>query len=85
MPAHAWVETVVAELDALPNMRRMIRTTVIGVYDGGVYGVLERAPGCVQRTHAPFETFGRIMARGAVLAAGRTNGRSHLRPMIGLA
>ena len=42
VPGSAWAEAIVAELRGLPNVRLMPRTCVFGVYDGGVYGALER-------------------------------------------
>ncbi|MBA4323555.1 MAG: sarcosine oxidase subunit alpha, partial [Rhodobacter sp.] len=71
MPAADWVAQVVAELQALPNVRIMARTTVTGAYDNGTYGALERVglhkPA---RPNLPRECFWRIVARQAVLASG---------------
>ena len=71
-PGAAWAEEIVAELAAMENVRLMPRTAVTGAYDGGTYGALERV-----RHHtgargdgAPLETFWRIVAKQAVLAAG---------------
>ncbi len=70
-PAHVWAEEIAAELQAMPNVRIMRRTTVTGVYDQGTYGALERVslhradPG-----DAPLETFWRIVAKRSVLCAG---------------
>ena len=65
-----WAAAVADELDALPNVRVMRRTTVTGVYDGGVFGALSHsgphAPGL------PRTCFWRITAREAVLASGAT-------------
>ncbi|WP_374434925.1 sarcosine oxidase subunit alpha family protein [Tabrizicola sp.] len=70
-PAGDWVTSVVAELQALPNVRIMARTTVTGAYDHGTYGALERVglhkPA---RPNLPRECFWRIVAKHAVLAAG---------------
>jgi len=70
-PAGEWVAQVVAELQALPNVRIMPRTTVTGAYDHGTYGALERVglhkPA---RPNLPRECFWRIVAKHAVLAAG---------------
>ena len=70
-PALVWVEAALAELDSLPNVRLMTRTTVTGAYDSGVFGALERvglhrAPDA----HLPRECFWRITARRAILASG---------------
>jgi len=37
-----WAAGVVAELSSLPNVRLMTRTTVIGAFDHGIYGAVER-------------------------------------------
>ncbi|WP_128514158.1 sarcosine oxidase subunit alpha family protein [Tabrizicola thermarum] len=71
LPAGDWVAQVVAELEALPNVRIMARTTVTGAYDHGTYGALERVglhkPA---RPNLPRECFWRIVAKHAVLASG---------------
>ena len=41
VPASDWIATTLAELESLPNVRTMIRTTVIGAFDHGVYGAVE--------------------------------------------
>ena len=71
MPAGDWVAQVVAELQALPNVRIMTRTAVTGAYDHGTYGALERV-GLHKsaRPNLPRECFWRIVAKHAVLAAG---------------
>lgn len=67
MAAPAWAAETAARLEAMPNVRIMRRTAVNGVYDQGTYGALQRhAPG----PRRPLETFWRIVARRAVLAAG---------------
>ena len=70
-PGAEWVDAMLAELRAMPNVRLMTRTTVTGAYDDGTYGALERvglhrAPA----PHLPRECFWRIVARQTVLAAG---------------
>lgn len=71
MPGTQWASGVVSELVSLPNVRLMPRTSIFGVYDGGVYGALERVslhqaePG-----NTPRECFWRITARRAILASG---------------
>ncbi|WP_103256710.1 sarcosine oxidase subunit alpha family protein [Tabrizicola aquatica] len=71
VPAGEWVASVVAELQALPNVRIMLRTSVTGAYDHGTYGALERVglhkPA---RPNLPRECFWRIVAPHAVLASG---------------
>ena len=67
--ARAWVADALAELDALPNVRRMTRTTVTGAYDQGTYGALERLAGA-RAADKPVECFWRIVAKRAILCAG---------------
>ena len=64
-----WVADALAELDAMPNVRRMTRTTVTGAYDQGTYGALERLAG-PRETDKPLECFWRIVAKRAILCAG---------------
>ena len=69
-PGAAWAAAQTDELRAM-GVRIMNRTTVTGAYDGGTFGALERlAPEVAARSGAPRECFWRIVARGAVLAAG---------------
>lgn len=71
-PGAVWVDDVVAELEAMDNVRLMTRTTVTGAYDQGTFGALERVRHHVgmRRDGAPLETFWRIVAKRSVLAAG---------------
>ncbi|MDF1727005.1 MAG: sarcosine oxidase subunit alpha family protein [Sulfitobacter sp.] len=68
----AWAAGIVAELAAMDNVRLMSRTTVTGVYDGGMYGALERVNQHTGKRGggAPLETFWRIAAKRSILAAG---------------
>jgi sarcosine oxidase subunit alpha len=71
MPAATWVAATLAELASLPNVRLMARTTVIGAYDQGTYGALERVGlHLPSAPHLPRECFWRIAAKQTVLAAG---------------
>jgi NADPH-dependent 2,4-dienoyl-CoA reductase/sulfur reductase-like enzyme len=66
-----WAARVLAELGSLPNVRLMTRTSVVGAYDGGVYGALERvALHLADPANTPRECFWRITARRAILASG---------------
>jgi sarcosine oxidase subunit alpha len=70
-PAVAWVSDVLAELEAMGNVRLMPRTSVTGAYDQGTYSALERVS--LHRGDdgaAPRECYWRIVAKRAVLAAG---------------
>ncbi|ESY12727.1 MULTISPECIES: sarcosine oxidase subunit alpha family protein [unclassified Mesorhizobium] len=72
-PATDWISALEAELESLPNVRVMRRTTVFGVFDHGIYGAVERVsdhlaePGDKVR-----QTLWRITAKRAILAAGAT-------------
>ncbi len=69
-----WAAETVARLRAMPNVRVMARSTVIGAFDHGIYGMVERvsdhlaqpAPG------KPRQVLWRIYSRRAILAAGAT-------------
>ncbi|CAK7260144.1 MULTISPECIES: sarcosine oxidase subunit alpha [unclassified Shinella] len=71
-PAPAFAQDCAAELEALPNVTLLTRTTVFGWYDGNVFGAVER----VQKHLAepapsvPVERLWRIVAKGAILASG---------------
>ncbi|HLW91390.1 MAG TPA: sarcosine oxidase subunit alpha family protein [Roseiarcus sp.] len=67
-----WAEAAGRELAALPNVRIFKRTTVFGVYDGGVYGALERVSDHlpVPPPYQPRQRLWRIYAKRAVLASG---------------
>lgn len=67
-----WVKATLEELRALPNVRLMVRTTVIGGFDHGIYGAVERvsdhlpvpAPG------KPRQILWRIYTKRTLLCAG---------------
>ena len=71
-PAARWAAAAQAELESLPNVVILRRTTVFGAYDGGVFGALERvadhlalpAPG------QPRQRLWKIAARRAILSTG---------------
>ncbi|WP_438955131.1 sarcosine oxidase subunit alpha family protein [Cognatiyoonia sp.] len=67
-----WAASVVAELTSLPNVRLMSRTTVIGAFDHGIYGAVERVS---DHLHTPDEgkprqILWRIYTQQTILAAG---------------
>jgi len=68
----AFVARTLAELESLPNVRLMKRTSVFGVYDGGTYGALERVADHVAlpAPHQARQRMWKIVAKRAVLAAG---------------
>ncbi|MFN3673313.1 MAG: 2Fe-2S iron-sulfur cluster-binding protein, partial [Bosea sp. (in: a-proteobacteria)] len=71
-PAADWLRDALAELASLPEVTIMPRSTVFGVYDHGVYGVVERVCDhlATPAPHQPRQRSWRITARRAVLAAG---------------
>ena len=69
-----WVQATIAELTAMPNVRLMTRTTVIGAFDHGIYGAVERVSDHVIMPAAgkPRQVLWRIYAAKTILAAGAT-------------
>ncbi|MDG1282157.1 MAG: sarcosine oxidase subunit alpha family protein [Pseudorhodobacter sp.] len=69
-----WARTTLAELASLPNVRIMARTTVIGAFDHGIYGALERVSDHLPEPlpGKPRQTLWRIYARRSLLCAGAT-------------
>ncbi|MBQ4827355.1 sarcosine oxidase subunit alpha family protein [Leisingera sp. HS039] len=70
----AWVAQVQAELTAMDNVRVMPRTTIIGAFDHGIYGAVERTADHVMAPEAgkPRQILWRIYSKRAMLAAGAT-------------
>jgi sarcosine oxidase subunit alpha len=62
---HARIAALVAELDASPQVRRLARALVTGLYDDGLAFAVERAPG-----DGLDERLLRIRAREVILATG---------------
>jgi sarcosine oxidase subunit alpha len=71
-PAQDWLAATLAELESLPEVRIMKRTTVFGLYDQGVYGAVERVNDHlpVPAPHQARQRSWRIHAKAAILAAG---------------
>ncbi len=70
-PTMDWVNATLTELRSHKNVRLMPRTTVVGAYDQGTYGALERVGlHLPQRPDLPRECFWRIVAGQAILATG---------------
>ncbi|MGB5864386.1 MAG: sarcosine oxidase subunit alpha family protein [Sulfitobacter sp.] len=67
-----WASATVAEFSALPNVRVMPRTTVIGAFDHGIYGAVERVSDHMHTPDAgkPRQVLWRIYTRRTILAAG---------------
>ncbi|MEX0504259.1 sarcosine oxidase subunit alpha family protein [Alphaproteobacteria bacterium LSUCC0719] len=74
MRGDEWATRTVAELAAMANVRVMPRSTAIGVFDHGIYGVLERVADHlpVPREGSPRQIMWRVYAKRAILAAGAT-------------
>jgi sarcosine oxidase subunit alpha len=69
-----WAAKAVAELADLPNVRLMIRTTVIGAFDHGIYGALERVSDhlATPKPGKPRQILWRIYSKRCLLCAGAT-------------
>ena len=67
-----WAARTVAELASMPNVRLLPRTTVIGAFDHGIYGAVERVSDhiAVPAAGKPRQILWRIYTRRAILAAG---------------
>ena len=73
-PGADWAAATVAELATLPNVRLITRTTVIGAFDHGIYGAVERVS---DHLHTPAkgkprQILWRIYTQNAILAGGAT-------------
>jgi sarcosine oxidase subunit alpha len=68
------VAALLAELGSYAELRLLPRTTVFGVYDGGVYGALERVADHQARPALgqPRQRYWKIIAKTCVLASGAT-------------
>ena len=68
-----------AELRTMPNVRVLLRTTVFGWYDSGVFGALERVQKHVAspQPEQPVERMWRIVCKAAIMATG-----AHERPLV---
>ena len=66
-----WLLHILAELESLPNIRLMRRTTIYGVYDHGIYGGIETITDRIGLS-SPRQILWRIYAANSVLAAGAT-------------
>lgn len=67
-----WAAATVAELASMPNVRLMPRTTVVGGFDHGIYGAVERVSDHLiePAEGKPRQIFWRIYTPKTVLAAG---------------
>lgn len=73
-PALEWVAATLAELSSLSNVRIMTRTTVIGAFDHGIYGAVERISDHLERPGEgkPRQILWRLYAQRTLLCAGAT-------------
>ncbi len=69
-----WAAATVAELSAMPNVRLMTRTTVVGAFDHGIYSAVERVSDHLLTPAAgkPRQILWRIYSTKAILAGGAT-------------
>jgi sarcosine oxidase subunit alpha len=67
-----WATATVTELANLPNVRLMTRTTVIGAFDHGIYGAVERVSDhlIIPEAGKPRQVLWRIYTNRTILAAG---------------
>ncbi len=73
MSGAGWAEATVTELAALDNVRLMPRTTIIGAYDHGIYGALERMTDHLPESRGkPRQVLWRLYSKRAILCAGST-------------
>ena len=73
MPGAEWATATCAELDSMPNVRLMPRTTIYGAFDHGIYGGLERKTDhLIDSAGKPRQVLWRIMSKRALLCAGAT-------------
>ena len=73
-PALDWVTQTIVELSSLPNVRLMRRTTVMGAFDHGIYGAVERVSDHLHNPDPgkPRQILWRIYAKHTLLCAGAT-------------
>ncbi|MEY4267378.1 MAG: hypothetical protein RIS90_1913 [Pseudomonadota bacterium] len=78
IPARGWIVRALAELQALPNVTLLTRTTAFGIYDGNLIGLAERAGDLdgEPSPHLPRQRLWKVRAKALVLASG-----AHERPI----
>ncbi|MGA0236254.1 MAG: 2Fe-2S iron-sulfur cluster-binding protein, partial [Alphaproteobacteria bacterium] len=70
---HDWMAKTIAELESLPNVRMMSRSSVFGTYDHGIYGMLERKTDHIaHHTDTPRQVLWRVYSKQAIIATGAT-------------
>ena len=72
-PGAEWAAQAVGELQSMPNVRLMTRTTVYGAFDHGVYGALERKTDHLASSDGkPRQVLWRIYSQHTLLTTGAT-------------
>ncbi len=73
MAGHDWARLATAECRSMSNVRLMPRTTVIGAYDHGIYGAIEKHTDHLYSSCGkPRQILWRIYSKRALLCAGAT-------------
>lgn len=69
---HIWAAETLAELHSLTNVRIMSRTTVIGAFDHGVYGAVERVSDHLAEPvdGKPRQILWRVFSKKSIIASG---------------
>lgn len=67
-----WAAATISELSAMPNVRLMSRTTIIGAFDHGIYGAVERVSDhlATPAEGKPRQILWRLYTKRTVLCAG---------------
>ena len=68
VPGTVWALRAAEELEALPNVRVLRRTSTFGAFDHGVHGLLETHRG--HHRDAPRQTLWRVRAKRSIVCAG---------------
>jgi sarcosine oxidase subunit alpha len=71
-PASDWLQSTLSELAEMPDVQVLLRTSVTGAYDGGVYAAVERVTDHLAdpSPFLPRQRLWRIVAKHTLLAAG---------------
>ncbi len=77
MAGSQWATQAMAELAAMDNVRVMLRTTIYGAFDHGIFGALERCTDHLPTSGAtsagkPRQILWRIYSKRSILTAGAT-------------
>ncbi len=67
----SWVNNVLNELESLPNVRLMSRTTIYGVFDHGIFGALEKKTDHLPpKDNTPRQVLWRVYSKKSILCSG---------------